>query len=77
MGKFFKTFREELEYILLKHAKIFKKRKDSQTHYEASNILIQKPDRETTKNKNTVQYADEHTHYNPQDNIGNPHTATH
>ena len=52
-GEFYKTFREELTPILLRlFQKIQEEGRLPNSFYEASIILIQKPDKDTTKKEN-------------------------
>jgi len=56
-GEFYQKFREELTPILLKLSqKIAEEGKLPSSFYEATIILISKPDKDATKNKTTGQY---------------------
>ena len=56
-GEFYQKFREELTSILLKlFQKIAKEGKPPSSFYEATIILIPKPDKDATKKKTTGQY---------------------
>ena len=56
-GEFYQKFREDLTSILLKFfQKIAEEGKWPNTFYEATIILIPKPDKDATKNKTTGQY---------------------
>ena len=56
-GEFYQTFREELAPILLKlFQKIQTDGRLPNSFYEASIILIPKPDKDTTKKENFGQY---------------------
>ena len=62
-GDFYKAFKEQLTPIL--HRLFNKTQTDGRlpiAFYEASIILIPKPDKDTTKNKNQANIADEHRH---------------
>ena len=50
-GEFYQTFREEITHILITLFQKFQE-KTSKISYEASIILIPKPDKDTTKNEN-------------------------
>ena len=61
IGKFYKTFKEELTPIL--HRLLQKFQNDGRlpnSFYEASIILIPKPDKDTTKKKFQANIANEH-----------------
>ena len=51
-GDFYKAFKEELTPILTDYSKKSKLIEDSHSFYEASIILIPKPDKDTTKKEN-------------------------
>ena len=52
-GKFYQTFREELTPILLKlFQKVAEERTLPNSLYEATNTVISKPDKDTTKKQN-------------------------
>ena len=56
-GEFYQKFREELTSILLKlFQKIAKEGTPPSSFYEATIILIPKPDKDATKKKTTGQY---------------------
>ena len=78
-GEFYKAFKEELTPIL--HGLFEKIQTDGRlpnSFYEASIILIPKPDKDRTKKENfrpiLVLNIDAN---NPQQNIGKPHPAIH
>uniref|UniRef100_A0A8D1VKK2 RNA-directed DNA polymerase n=1 Tax=Sus scrofa TaxID=9823 RepID=A0A8D1VKK2_PIG len=75
-GKYYQTFREELTPILVK---LFQKIAEEGTFpnlfYEATIILIPKPDKDTThtqKRKLQATFTDEHRCKNPQQNTSKP-----
>ena len=75
--QFYKTSEEELMPILYRLIqKIQEDGRLPNSFYEASYILIPKPDTDTTKKRKQQAYiTDEHRHKNPQQNIGQLHPA--
>ena len=56
IGKFYQTFKEKLTSILFKLFQKFQEGRLPSSFYEASTILILKPDKATTKKKIAGQY---------------------
>ena len=77
-GEFYKTFKEELTPILLRLLQNIQEEGGlPNSFYEASIILIPKPDKHTEERKLQTNIADEHRCKNSQQNIGKPHPAIH
>ena len=55
-SKFYQTYKEEFIHILLKHFQKVEEGTLPKIFYDATIILIIKPDKDTTKNKTIGQY---------------------
>ena len=77
-GEFYQTFRKERMCSLLE---IFQKNCRGRTlpnsFYEATNTLMQKPNKDNRKRKLQVNITDEHKCKNPQQNFSKQNLATH
>ena len=77
-GEFYQTFREELTLILLKlFQNIAEGGTLSKSFYEATIILIPKPDKDVTERKLQANITNEHRCENPQKNSSKQNPATH
>ena len=78
-GEFCQTFREELMPSLLKlFQKIAEKRTLSNSFYEATIILIPKPDKDAMKKRKLqANITDEHRCKNPQQNFSKQNSTAH
>ena len=80
-GKFYQTFREELTPILLKLLQnIAEGGTLPDSFYEVTITLIQKPDKDITKNiflfTDELLFIDEHRCKNPKQNTSKPNPTT-